>query len=174
MYLPSPAIPPSRDDLADFCAAAHRAAPTLQIRPEIVDVRWIGLDAPSTQRVFELIRAGDKRGTFSLPWIIERTGSPAPGVGRFLVLIDLTGKPVLLTRTVRVDSALFGQVEARHTAIDGSAVRDPSVWIPLHTRYWNTHLAPFGLAVTPDMPFWIEEFVLVYDAENCGINGAGG
>lgn len=166
MYLPSPAIPPIRDVLSAFCEAANRAVPTVNASPDSVDVRWIGLDAPSTQRVLELIRMGDKRGTFSLPWIVERTGSLSPRVGNLLVLVDMQGRPELLVRTVRVDSAVFGQVEARHTAIDGSQVRDPAVWIPLHTRYWNTHLAPFGLAVTPNMPFWIEEFVLVYDAGN--------
>lgn len=166
IYLPSPAVAPTPEALLAFCAAANRSVPDLDVRPETLDVRWIGLDTPSTQRVFELIREGDKRGTFSLPWIVERTGSPVPRVDRLLALIDLAGRPVLLTRVVRVESALFGEVEARHTAIDGSRVREPAVWKALHTHYWNTNLAPFGLAVTPDMPFWIEEFVLVYDAEN--------
>jgi uncharacterized protein YhfF len=174
IYLPSPACAPTSDALENFCAGANRAIPDVALTPDLLDVRWIGLDAPSTQRVFELIRQGDKRGTFSLPWIIEKTRGRVPHVGNWIALVDLSGHPVLLTRTVRVDSAVFGCVEPRHTAIDGSSVRDPAVWIPLHTQYWNTHLAPFGLSATPDMPFWIEEFVLVYDAENCGITGAGG
>ena len=174
MYLPSPARTPTAETLENFCADINRALPHVALTPDMLDVRWIGLDAPSTQRVFELIRLGDKRGTFSLPWIIQKTGGRIPHVGNWITLVDLSGRPVLLTRTVRVDSAVFGSVEPHHTAIDGSAVRDLAAWIPLHTHYWNTHLAPFGLAVTPEMPFWIEEFVLVYDAENCGITGAGG
>lgn len=166
MYLPSPAIAPSHEALTAFCVAANAAIPDLAIDPATIEVRWIGLDAESTRQIFDLIRAGDKRGTFTLPWIVERTGSPPPEVGNHLALIDMNGRPVLLTRVVRVDSAIFGQVEARHTAIDGSPVRDPAVWVPLHTIYWNQHLAPFGLAVSPDMPFWVEEFTLVYDAGN--------
>ena len=166
MYLPSPALPPSAQALAEFCAAAGAAIGDPGIRPETVELRWIGLDAESTRQIFDLVRMGDKRGTFTLPWIVERTGSPVPKVGNRLVLIDIDGRPVLLTRVVRVDSAVFGKVEAEHTVIDGSPVRDPAVWVPLHTAYWNGHLAPFGLAVSPDMPFWIEEFVLVYDAGN--------
>jgi uncharacterized protein YhfF len=166
MYLPSPALPPSAQALAEFCAAAGAAIGDSGIRPETVELRWIGLDAESTRQIFDLVRAGDKRGTFTLPWIVERTGSPVPKVGNRLVLIDIDGRPVLLTRVVRVDSAVFGKVEAEHTVIDGSPVRDPAVWVPLHTAYWNGHLAPFGLAVSPDMPFWIEEFELVYDAGN--------
>ena len=166
MYLPAPAIAPEPHVLAGFCAAANAATPGLSVSPATVEVRWIGLDAESTRQIFELIRAGDKRGTFTLPWIVERTGSPQPHVGNHLVLIDMGGRPVLLTRVVRVDSAFFGQVEARHTVIDGSPVRDPAVWVPLHTLYWNQHLAPFGLSVSAEMPFWIEEFALVYDAGN--------
>lgn len=164
MYLPSPAIAPSTTALSAFAAAARAARPDLNYPLEALEPRWIGLDAETTLQIFELIRTGDKRGTFTLPWIVERTGSPVPRVGQLLVLIDMDGTPVLLTRVTRVDRALFGAVTAEHTAIDGSPVRDPAVWVPLHTVYWNGHLAPFGLSVSPDMPFWIEEFELVYDS----------
>lgn len=164
MYLPIPAVAPSAAALAAFASAARAARADLEVPVEALEPRWIGLDAQTTQQIFELIRAGDKRGTFTLPWIVERTGSPVPRVGQWLVLIDMDGTPVLLTRVTRVDRAVFGAVTAEHTAIDGSPVRDPAVWVPLHTAYWNGHLAPFGLTVSPDMPFWIEEFELVYDS----------
>lgn len=164
MYLPSPAIAPTPAALEAFVAAARAARPDLELRTAELELRWIGLDADTTRQIFELIRIGDKRGTFTLPWIVERTGSPAPRVGQWLVLIDLDGTPVLLTRVTRLDTAIFGQVTAEHTAIDGSPVRDPAVWVPLHTVYWNGHLAPFGLTVTPEMPFWVEEFELIYDS----------
>lgn len=164
MYLPSPAVAPSSEALQVFCAAAMRARPGLVLDTENTEVRWIGLDSASTLQIFDLIRTGDKRGTFTLPWIVERTGSPVPRVGQHLVLISMEGAPTLLTRVTRVDQALFGAVRAEHTAIDGSPVRDPAVWVPLHTQYWNGHLAPFGLSVAAQMPFWIEEFELLHDA----------
>jgi len=158
---------PARPDPAALGDFLDRAGVTADARSQpALQLRWIGLDAPTTRSIFDLIRQGDKTGTFTLPWIVERTASPVPKVGNHLVLIDIDGRPVLLTRVVRVDSALFGAVEARHTVIDGSPVRDPAVWVPLHTAYWNNHLAPFGLEVSPSMPFWIEEFVLLYDAGN--------
>jgi uncharacterized protein YhfF len=62
-----------------------------------------------------------------------------------------------------VRTVVFGRVTAADIAIDGTPVRDPAVWKPLHTQYWNGLLARFGLAVTDDMPFWAEPFELVYD-----------
>jgi uncharacterized protein YhfF len=152
--------------MARFMAQARAARPDLILTDERLEARWIGLDADSTLQIFELIRSGDKRGTFTLPWIVERTSSPVPAVGQLLMLVDIEGRPVLLTRVTRVDQAIFGHVLPEHTAIDGSPVRDPAVWVPLHTVYWNQHLSPFGLEVTEDMPFWIEEFELLYDAGN--------
>ena len=68
-------------------------------------------------------------------------------------------------RTVEVRDVVFGKVTADDIAIDGSPVRDPAVWKPLHTGYWNALLQPFGLAVSEDMPFWAERFVLLHDAD---------
>ena len=168
MYLPAPGKLPTTESITRFMTAARAALPDQHLPDEALEVRWIGLDADSTLQIFELIRTGDKRGTFTLPWIVERTASPVPAVGHLLVLVDINGNPVLLTRVIRVDSAVFGAVRAEHTRIDGSPVRDPEVWVPLHTAYWNQHLAPFGLTVSPEMPFWIEEFELLYDAGNAG------
>lgn len=166
MYLPAPAQVPTAESMARFMAQARAARPDLVLTDERLEARWIGLDADSTLQIFELIRSGDKRGTFTLPWIVERTNSSVPAVGQLLMLVDIEGRPVLLTRVTRVDQAIFGHVLPEHTAIDGSPVRDPAVWVPLHTAYWNQHLSPFGLEVTEDMPFWIEEFELLYDAGN--------
>jgi uncharacterized protein YhfF len=163
-YLPSPALAPSATALEAFRVAAMSSKPSLALDGVLLEPRWIGLDQTSTHAIFHLIRIGDKRGTFTLPWIVERTNTPTPAVGNHLVLIDMDGTPTLLVRVTRVDRAIFGAVRAEHTAIDGSPVRDPHVWVPLHTQYWNNHLAPFDLTVSPDMPFWIEEFELLYDS----------
>ena len=163
MYLPDGATAPRPEALVAFLGDAARARPDVRSSAGY-EVRWIGVDRASTHRIFDLIRSGDKTGTFTLPWITERTGQARPAPGRLLVLIDLDGTPTLLVRTTSVRLANFGSVTAKDTAVDGSPVRDPAVWVPLHTRYWNGLLQPFGLAVSDHMPFWIEAFELVYDA----------
>lgn len=172
MYLPEGATQPRPEALAAFLGDAARARPDVSASAGY-QVRWIGVDRASTHRIFELIRCGDKTGTFTLPWIMERTGQAQPVQGRLLVLIDMDGTPTLLVRTTSVRLAIFGRVTAEDTAVDGSPVRDPAVWIPLHTRYWNALLRPFDLAVSDDMPFWIEAFDLVYDAAPPAMSAAG-
>ena len=167
-WLPPGPTPPDPAALAKFLASAGVGM------GDRVQLRWIGLDAPSTRAIFDLIRAGDKTGTFTLPWIVERTGLDPPARGQRLVLIDFDGRPVLSLRTVEVREVVFGEVTAADIAIDGSPVRDPAVWKPLHTDYWNALLRPFGLSVSDSMPFWAERFELLYDADAAPAGGAAG
>jgi len=163
-HLPVGATPPTAEALEAFVVEAVRACPEIGPHP-ICEVRWIGLDAESTLQIFDLIRMRDKTGTFTLPWIVERTDQLVPRVGTLIILIDMHGRPTLLLRAREVREAVFGQVTAADTAVDGSPVRDPAVWVPLHTVYWNALLQPFGLEVSDDMPFWIETFDLLFDAD---------
>jgi uncharacterized protein YhfF len=157
---------PTRPDPAALAAFLDRAGVAADARSQpALQLRWIGLDAPTTRSIFDLIRQGDKTGTFTLPWIVERTGLARPTVGQLLVLIDFDGRPVLLLRTAEVREVVFGRVTAADIAIDGSPVRDPAVWKPLHTDYWNALLQPFGLTVSDDMLFWAERFAPVFDAD---------
>lgn len=162
-WLPPGPAAPDAAALGHFLARASVAAGR-SLRTSDVQLRWIGLDAPSTRAIFRLIRSGDKTGTFTLPWIVERTRLAAPAPGQLLLLIDHDGTPVMLLRTVEVREVMFGRVTAADIAIDGSPVRDPAVWKPLHTDYWNALLQPFGLAVGDDMPFWAERFAPVFDS----------
>jgi uncharacterized protein YhfF len=162
MYLPEGPTRPTTAALDAFWAQARAARPAERLASDY-QVRWIGLDAPSTRQIFDLIRCGDKTGTFTLPWIVERTGSPRPAVGDCIILIDFDGTPTMLVRMERIHEVPFGRITAADTAIDGSPVRDLAVWKPLHTGYWGALLQPFGLDVTEDMPVWIEKFALVHD-----------
>lgn len=157
--------PPDRQQVTSFVDAARRSGVGRKIETD-VETRWIGLDEETTEQIIDLIRSGDKTGTFSLPWIIERTQQRTPFVGQHIVLVDMTGRPRLLVRLTEVRKAIFGQVDATHTSVDGTPVRDPAVWKPLHEQYWGAMLAPHGLHVSDDMPFLIEEFEVVYDADH--------
>ncbi|MEZ5514980.1 MAG: ASCH domain-containing protein [Steroidobacteraceae bacterium] len=165
MYLPEGPVRPSRLALDLFWRDARAANPGTTF-PANYHVRWIGLDADSTQQIFELIRARDKTGTFTLPWIVERTDQPRPNVGDNIILIAFDGSPTLLVRLERIHEVKFGEVTADDIAVDGTPVRDLAVWKPLHTQYWNALLQPFGLTTSADMPIWVEAFAVVHDRES--------
>ncbi len=160
-WLPEGCASPDPKRLEEYWLAAGIALAPDRL-PDHYQVRWIGLDHATTEEVIELIIAGDKTGTFSLPWLIEKTAQPVPAVGDCIILIDFGGRPRLLVRLTAIDCIEFGSVTAADTAIDGTPVRDLSIWIPLHTRYWNGLLEPFGLQVTANMPVLTEKFDLLH------------
>jgi uncharacterized protein YhfF len=160
-YLPEGCARPEKSALEAFWKEVNQHPVATNLPPDY-EVRWIGLDADSTAEVLDLIRTGDKTGTFTLPWIVARTDQPTPRVGAVIILIDFDGTPALLVRLTDIAEIPFGQITSEHTVIDGSPVRDLSIWKPLHTQYWNAMLAPFGMRVSADMPVWIEKFELLY------------
>ena len=160
-YLPAGPTHPTAEQLDHFWQQAQAAGADVDIGSDY-QVRWIGLDDPTTQQIFDLIAAGDKNGTFTLPWIIQRTDQPEPVVGDYIILIAFDGTPTQLVRLTHIEQVPFGEITAAHTAIDGSPVRALEVWKPLHTQYWNAMLEPWSLTVSEDMPVLIESFQLLY------------
>lgn len=163
-YLPTGCGRPDRAELDAFWQNAVCELPDAAL-PDVYHVRWIGLDAETTEQIIELIRAADKTGTFTLPWLVERTEQPEPAVGDAIILVDFDGHPRLLVRLTRIERVAFGAITPGHIAIDGTPVRDLAVWKPLHIRYWNALLEPHGLRVGDEMPVWIEDFELLYDPD---------
>lgn len=157
-YLPTGCERPNLAELDAFWTNAKIASPTL---PDEYQVRWIGIDRETTLQVIELIRSGDKTGTFTLPWVVEHTEQTTPLVGDTIILIDFDGHPHLIVRLTHIETVAFGDITETHTAIDGPPVRDLSIWKPLHTDYWNGMLAPFGKRVSDAMPVWVEKFELL-------------
>jgi uncharacterized protein YhfF len=172
-YLPAGCARPDPAALDDF----WRHALTLNLPGKLsapYDVRWIGLDDESTDQVLELIRTGDKTGTFTLPWLVEQSADPLPCIGDAIILIDFSGNPELLLRLTAIETVSFGEITAAHTAVDGSPVRDLAIWKPLHISYWNPMLTPFDVQVSDDMPILVEKFDLLYAREPSGPGTAAG
>ncbi len=160
-YLPEGPTHPSEAQLDAFWQAAAAANPDADLA-ETYHVRWIGLDDETTEQIFELIASHDKTGTFTLPWIIERTDQPTPAVGDCIILIAYDGTPTQLVKLTDIVEVPFGEVTEEHTAIDGTPVRSLDIWKPMHTQYWNALLSPWSLTVSEDMPVLIEKFELLY------------
>lgn len=159
-YLPGGCAQPDPTELDTWWQKLRTAQPNIAL-PNDYQVRWIGLDMETTEQVIELIAAGDKTGTFTLPWMVEHTGTPVPAIGDTIILIDFAGHPRLVVRLTEITEVAFGAITNAHIAIDGSPVRDLAIWVPLHTRYWNKLLAPYKLSISEDMPVLVEKFELL-------------
>jgi uncharacterized protein YhfF len=127
-----------------------------------IDVRRIGTDDRMVNLIIERIATGEKTVTFSLPWLRERLDQPEPVPGLHVVVLDAAGNPALLLRFTRVKNRLFGEMTAADIAHEGLPMRSLDAWRPLHQAVWTEKLAPYGLAVSDDMPVTAEHFELLY------------
>ena len=62
MYLPEGPVRPTEPALDAFWEQASAALPK-GVLADTYQVRWIGVDAPGTQEIFDLITARDKTGS---------------------------------------------------------------------------------------------------------------
>jgi uncharacterized protein YhfF len=152
---------PSVHALDSFWRAVAIARPDLQL-PDSYEVRWIGIDAPTTEQIFQFITAGTKVGTFRLPWQLAANNHPPAKVGDPIVLIAWDGTPRLAIRITGIEQTTFGAIDQRYTSLDGPPVQDVNVWKPLHREFWSKDLARIGRTVTDDMPVTVERFELIY------------
>ena len=133
--------------------------------PEIArdhQVRSIGIDEETTDLIIEFIKTGEKRGTYSLPWLLEAERHPKTTTGTPIILVSYDGIPKVVVQITGVYETTFGNISLNDTSLDGPPVRDLDVWIPLHTEYWNGLLSKHNLACTSDMPVLVEKFKFIY------------
>ena len=135
--------------------------------PEIArdhQVRSIGIDEETTDLIIEFIKTGEKKGTYSLPWLIEAEGYPKTNPNTPIMLVSYDGIPKVVVQITGVYETTFGNISLNDTSLDGPPVRDLDIWIPLHTEYWNDLLSKYNLACTSDMPVLVERFKFIYGA----------
>ena len=150
---------PDLETINDFWEMAKSSIPSLSGNHEI---RSIGIDSASTEKIFEYIVTRQKVGTFTLPWLNDKHGVPAPIPGLPVILLSFNGDPRIIIRITEVFQTVFGKIDQQITALDGPPVRDLSVWLPMHRKYWNAALTPYELACTDDMPVTVEKFEPVF------------
>ena len=140
----------------------------IQAVPEIArdhQVRSIGIDEETTDLIIDFIKAGEKIGTYSLPWLMEAEGHPKAMPDTPIILVSYDGIPKVVVQITSVYETTFGEISLNDTSLDGPPVRDLDVWIPLHTEYWNGLLSKHNRACTADMPVLVEKFKFIYAAK---------
>lgn len=125
-------------------------------------VRWIGLDEKTTLQIVNFIKSGEKVATFTLPWVNKAKKWANGSAGLPIILLSCDGQPILMVQITEVVETTFGNIDFSVTGLDGPPVRDPQVWLELHTHYWNAILEDLKMACSADMPVLVEKFKPVY------------
>lgn len=144
---------------AEFFAAAAAAVPGLT--PPF-KVKRIGTSAEICERLLNLILAGEKTGTFTLPWLHGRHPDWIPATGQLMVYIDFSDRPRALIRQKKPEFTTYDAITDAHTACEGPGARDANAWRKIHWPYWTAQLKEYGLTPHPDMPVCVERFELLY------------
>jgi len=150
---------PDQQPIDDFWNEAVDYMPTLRGDHQ---VRSIGIDEETTGLIISFIKAKEKVGTFSLPWVMMAENLPMSYEGLPIILLSYDGKPELVVQLTEVFETRFVDIDTEVTSIDGPPVRDPDVWIPLHRNYWNGILKDYERKCTDNMPVLVEKFKLVF------------
>jgi uncharacterized protein YhfF len=151
------------ESIEAFWQRCLAAVPSLASVPAY-RTRTFGNDERFTRRLLDLIRAGEKTGTFSVDWEFDGRPGERPEPGDHYVVVDHAGQPELVIRVTATEVVPFREVAERHTRHEGKALRAPEAWRKVHWEYWSGTLATLGLRPAEDMPILFQQFELVYPA----------
>lgn len=144
-----------------FWQTAKRLHPDT-VRGDSFRVRALGNTREMMNAILGHVLCGEKRGTFSLPWLHALDPSAAPRLGDYVILVDYDGKPAALVTTRKLENVTYDTLTGDHTSVDGPSMRDPAVWKGVHQAFWTKQLAAVGLQFSKDMPVVVEHFELLH------------
>ena len=105
---------PDQGPIDDFWNQAVNFMPTLSGDHQ---VRSIGIDEETTGLIINFIKAGEKVGTFSLPWVMTAENLPMSYKGLPIILLSFDGKPELVVQLTKVFETSFGEIDSVVTCI---------------------------------------------------------
>ncbi|MEM9529879.1 MAG: ASCH domain-containing protein [Pseudomonadota bacterium] len=140
----------------------HDCAKRSNVDPEPAPrIRRFGDSKDLTDRLNELILAGEKTITASSPWLYDHDNEQRPVVGGYSVFVDADGAPVGVLRTTEIKTMPFAAVTANESRFEGKGVRPIELWRNVHRAYFEARLAPLDKTWAPDMPVTLEWFEVV-------------
>jgi uncharacterized protein YhfF len=121
-------------------------------------------DTPKlADELLNLVIAGTKRATTSLPRDYASSGLPKPG--DFSIVLDGRGTPRCILRTVGVEVKTMGEVDARFAWDEGEGDRSLAWWKSAHARYFKRQGARDGFEVDDATMVVLERFEVVWPPE---------
>ena len=132
------------------------------IRGGFQDAWGFGDNPRLTDELLTLVLEGKKRTTTTLVKEMEVEGYPEPRVGEYSVILDGSGNPRAVIRTVSVRRARFSDVDGDHAYWEGEDDRTLESYVREHAKYYRRRGEALGFIFSEDMEVILERFELVY------------
>jgi len=127
-------------------------------------VRMLGDDPRLCRLILEVVRRGEKTGTFTPAAFFSSPDNAPPAVGEYLVLTDPDGRADCIVRLTSVEGKAFDAITEDDLLCEGIALRRLEAWRKMHRGYWKEKLVPYGLEPTGDLRVLCQRFELVATA----------
>ena len=122
-------------------------------------------DSPGlADELAELVRAGRKRATASLPVEFTTEGLPLPVAGDVSIVTLSDGTPVAIIELVEVRHVPFQAVDSAFAADEGEGDGSLAWWQAAHRRYFGRVCARLGSELDEAAPVVCQRFRLVWTA----------
>jgi len=126
-------------------------------------VKRFGNDPAMSRLLLDLIRSGQKTGTFALEWELEARPAERPAPGDLFIVTDAAGEPGALIRIAATEVVPFSAIDTGHLQVEGPALREPALWRKVHWDFWAPMLRALGREPAQDMPVLVQRFELLKD-----------
>jgi uncharacterized protein YhfF len=132
------------------------------IRGRFQDAYGLGDNPKLVDELLALVLQGKKRAATTLVREMEAEGYPEPGPGEYSIMLDGSGVPRAVIRTVSVRRVRFRDVDENHAYWEGEDDRTLESYRREHTKYYRRRGEALGFAFSEDMEVILERFELVY------------
>lgn len=123
--------------------------------------RRLGSTKEMCDLLLGLVMEEQKTCTYSLVQLLEEEGGLLEAGDR-IVFLDVDHDPRCLVELDACEQLAFNEVSERHTAGEGPAAREVSVWRRIHRAYWGKWLEARGQSFHDEVPVMWQSFRLLY------------
>ena len=119
-------------------------------------------DSAIADELLSLYLNGSKTAGSSLVRDYELTGEEFPGLEDYWIILDSSGHPRCIVKTVRVEFFVFGEVPEHVAIAEGEGDLSVAYWKRAHKDFFEPFLAEWGVMDLNKARVVTEFFELVY------------
>ncbi|WP_010630568.1 ASCH domain-containing protein [Sporolactobacillus vineae] len=120
-----------------------------------------GYTPETADQLAELVVRGVKTATTSAYKLYE-ADEPLPQPGEYNIILDGSGEPVAITKTVVTEIVPFQSVSSEHAWHEGEGDRSLAYWREVHEAFFKEEYAEAGLTFSTAIPCVCEVFEVVF------------